>query len=293
MTKKAYLVGINDYTPAGPGGSDLAGCVNDVRDMINTLVICGFPSQSIGVHTDARATKKGIIYGLNWLTSNSKKGDSLVFYYSGHGSQIADTNWNGDEDETDGKDEILCPHDLDWTPNTVLRDDEIRKAFQKIPEGVNLEVFLDCCHSGTATKNVLSPYELPDVNKPLIHETTKTRYLPPPIDYATRIQYEPDLPTRRLLRSECEKETSVITQGLNHSLWSGCRDNQLSTETVIDGQRRGVFTHSLGKILRKTKGAISRKEIYSLLSAAVAKYGFEQNPQLETSSDELYDKPFI
>ena len=70
MTKKAYLVGINDYAPVGPAGQDLSGCINDVRDMIDTLNICGFPSQNIGIHTDSRATKEGILYGLKWLTSN-------------------------------------------------------------------------------------------------------------------------------------------------------------------------------------------------------------------------------
>ena len=194
----------------GPGGADLAGCVNDVRDMIDTLIICGFPSKNIGAHTDERATKEGILYGLNWLIKNSKEGDSLVFYYSGHGSQIADTNWNGDEDENDGKDEILCPHNLDWTPKTVLRDDEIRHIFNQIPKGVNLEVFLDCCHSGTATRNIVSPYELPSAENIPPTENLKTRFLAPPIEFATRIQYEPDLPTRRFLRSECETETAAI-----------------------------------------------------------------------------------
>gem|GEM_PF-4030710 len=47
MTKKAFLVGINDYSPVGTGGKDLNGCVNDVCDMANTLVICGFPANKI------------------------------------------------------------------------------------------------------------------------------------------------------------------------------------------------------------------------------------------------------
>ena len=42
MTKKAVVVGINDYAPIGAGGPDLNGCINDARDMANTLVICGF-----------------------------------------------------------------------------------------------------------------------------------------------------------------------------------------------------------------------------------------------------------
>ena len=32
MPAKGLFIGINDYAPTGPGGPDLRGCVNDVRD---------------------------------------------------------------------------------------------------------------------------------------------------------------------------------------------------------------------------------------------------------------------
>ena len=57
MTNKAFLVGINDYYPIGVGGQDLGGCVNDVQDMANTLVICGFRPNDILICTDNSATK--------------------------------------------------------------------------------------------------------------------------------------------------------------------------------------------------------------------------------------------
>lgn len=37
MAKKALLVGINDYALSGPSSIDLNGCVNDVKDVANTL----------------------------------------------------------------------------------------------------------------------------------------------------------------------------------------------------------------------------------------------------------------
>jgi len=88
MKKKTLLVGINDYSPAGQGGPDLSGCVNDVRDMADTLVICGFETKNIRIYTDKRATKQGILAGLTWLLNGAKTGDSLVFFYSGHESQV-------------------------------------------------------------------------------------------------------------------------------------------------------------------------------------------------------------
>ena len=81
MSSKALLVGINDYYPRGPGGPDLEGCVNDVRDMINTLFIFCF--RKMKVLTNSRATRDEILKGLRWLTAEAKKGDTLVFYYFG------------------------------------------------------------------------------------------------------------------------------------------------------------------------------------------------------------------
>src|SRR5512147_885709 len=93
MARKALLVGINDYAPIGAGGPDLRGCVNDVRDMAHTLNVLGIVPAAPGsmrLLTDGRATRKGIMDGLRWLLTGAKRNDTLVFYYSGHGSQLAD-----------------------------------------------------------------------------------------------------------------------------------------------------------------------------------------------------------
>ena len=52
--------------------------------------------------------------------------------------------------EADGLDEILCPTDLDWYD--PLRDDWLREQFDTLPAHVNLTVVMDCCHSGSNTR---------------------------------------------------------------------------------------------------------------------------------------------
>ena len=101
--KKALLVGINRYPDPR---NELKGCVNDVRQMAETLKRrYGFPGdRNMRILTDARATTKAILDGLAWLTAGASPGDSLVFHYSGHGSQVPDRN--GDE-TSDRLDEIL------------------------------------------------------------------------------------------------------------------------------------------------------------------------------------------
>lgn len=82
---------------------------------------------------------------MHWLVAGCQPGDSLVFHYSGHGSQ--QRNYTGDE--ADGYDETLCP--LDFETKGMIVDDEINAALVRpIPAGVKLHAIIDACHSGTA-----------------------------------------------------------------------------------------------------------------------------------------------
>jgi metacaspase-1 len=273
MATKAFLVGINDYTPCGPGGNDLRGCVNDVRDMANTLVILGFDPKKIKILTNCTATKDNIISGLNSLISGTSKGDTIVFYYSGHGSYVPDIHG----DDIDKFDEILCPHDINFAKKIYILDDELRAIFSNIPAGVNLEVIADSCHSGTVTRGEVSD------------NAGTERFMEPPLDMSFYVDYIPDLPARKLLSNDNDKDM-VIVPGLNHVLWAGCSDKQTSKELNISGVIRGLFTYNFCQILRKSNGNMIRKDVDKLLTAALAKYS--QTPQLEASSPEMLQKPF-
>ena len=50
-------------------------------------------------------TKSNIRAGLTRLVKETVAGDSLLFFYSGHGTQVP--NFNGRE--KDGRDEAICP----------------------------------------------------------------------------------------------------------------------------------------------------------------------------------------
>src|SRR6187549_2759524 len=128
MAKRALLIGINRYQIPG---SDLRGCVNDVQDLQAALVeVCSFKKADITVMTDAAASTKAMQASIKALVKASKKGDVALLHYSGHGSNVPDDNG----DESDGRDEILCPTDLDW--DNPLRDDWLRMTFDGLREGV-------------------------------------------------------------------------------------------------------------------------------------------------------------
>lgn len=89
-------------------------------------------------------TKENMRMALYWLVQGCQPGDSLVFHFSGHGSQ--QRNYNGDE--VDGYDETLCP--IDFETRGMIVDDEINAVIVKpLPHGVKLHAIIDACHSGT------------------------------------------------------------------------------------------------------------------------------------------------
>lgn len=252
MARKALLVGVNDYRTI----NDLNGCINDVTNVRDLLLkYFDFTIPDIRVLVDRRATKAGIIDRLKWLLKGAKKGDNLVFHFSGHGTRLRDRD--GDELK-DHMDEAICPWDTDWDGGLIL-DDDLNKLFGNLPKGVNLEVILDCCHSGTCTREALSSPQM------------KIRFLPPPIDIECR--EEEDLKLKRFcIRSEAP---------LTHTLWAGCRDRQTSADALIGNSYNGAFSYYFCRHIRSAQGKIARSELLKRIRASLKYEGYPQIPQLE------------
>ena len=286
MTKKALLIGINDYAPGGAGGPDLRGCVNDVRDMANTLNVLGIVAATpatMQILTDARATRAAMLNGFKWLLTGAKRGDVLVFHYSGHGSQVVDVSG----DDPDGRDETICPHD--FATAGMIKDDDFRSLLANLPVGVNLDIILDSCHSGTATRGML---DLLDGQQ---EPAFAARYVEPPIDWGFFVDANPALPLRALLKPggmEGGRRDAVVVPGLNHVVWAGCRDNQTSAEAPIGGVWRGVFTYNYCKALRGAGLSITRRRLDAQVTVNVRGMGYSQVGQLEGTNISLGEKVF-
>jgi hypothetical protein len=65
---------------------------------------------------------------------------------SGHGTWVPDE----DDDEVDGRDEALCPHDI--TQGEILTDDERYDIFSERNRRARIMMISDSCHSGTVSK---------------------------------------------------------------------------------------------------------------------------------------------
>ncbi len=157
QTKRALIIGINDYSPAGrntPGSAadkrrlgDLQGCENDADSMQALLETrYGFKSADIVRLRTAQATRKGILDALASMAGRAQKGDTVFFYYSGHGSQKP----NSATSETDKMDETIVPVDLQ-----DISDKELAKAFNAIlDKNATLTAMLDSCHSQSVSRGL-------------------------------------------------------------------------------------------------------------------------------------------
>lgn len=143
MTKRALLIGCNyNATPS----VRLNGSINDVVHMRNTLIDAyGYKADNIYFLRDdvssVLPTRVNILNYLTQLVAISSVSDTLWVHYSGHGTQVKDTNG----DETDGFDECIIP--CNYNTAGVIKDDDLFAIIKNAK--CQLIICLDCCNSGT------------------------------------------------------------------------------------------------------------------------------------------------
>jgi len=143
MTKRALLIGAN-YT-ATPS-VQLSGCINDIVNVRNTLIDAyGYQDANIIMLRDddktRLPTRKNISYFITQVINSSTANDTLWVHYSGHGTQVRDTNG----DEADGFDECIVP--CDYNSAGIITDDELFTTIKNAK--CQLVLCFDSCHSGT------------------------------------------------------------------------------------------------------------------------------------------------
>ncbi|KAL2555876.1 Metacaspase-1 [Forsythia ovata] len=283
--KKAVIIGISYKNSK----NELKGCINDAKCMKFMLVNrFKFPEASILMLTEEETdpyripTKHNIRMAMFWLVKDCQSGDSLVFHYSGHGSQ--QRNYTGDE--IDGYDETLCP--LDYETHGMIVDDEINATIVRpLPRGVKLHAIIDACHSGTVL-------DLPYLCR---------------MDRTGRYAWEDHRP-----RSGAWKGTS----GGEVISFSGCDDDQTSADTAAlskvtstgamtyafiqaiergQGNTYGSILSSMRSTIRKTDdelgGSVVTTLLTMLLTGGSAGVGMTQEPQLTANEPfDVYTKLF-
>lgn len=152
---RALLIGVADYHLLD---ADLKGPAADVALMAEVLAARGVTDiRMLASGGSEDPTRAAILAAMDDLTAKAQPGDTVVFYFSGHGAQAPDASG----DEGGGYDEILLPADASGWKGSIgavenaLLDDELQAWAQGLlARGVTLVGLLDACHSATGFRAV-------------------------------------------------------------------------------------------------------------------------------------------
>ena len=292
--KWALLIGVDDYIK-GSDSRDLRGCENDVlmtREVLTTKFV--FPEQNIRTLLSTEATTQNIIRAIeDWLIGKTQPEDIVYLHFSGHGSQTDDRN--GDED--DGKDELICPSDVESRDiNTVITDDQLRGLLDRIPSR-NVTVVLDACHSGTGTRDLaLSRPRFIDFEVYEGGEREGSRaVVMTGIDPQAPLQQDAydqqESPVSDEMPSQNKLEAPAGSAGMESGSQlrvtiSGCQPDQTSADAWIrDDLYAGALTYHLVENMKKAPTDITYRELMERVVRDIKGAKYSQTPQIEGDMD--------
>ena len=285
MTRHVYalLVGIDNYPPPTP---PLRGCVNDIN-AIESYLRGRLASEGFQLHLKAlknqEANRQTIIDSFRQHLCQAGQEDVALFYYSGHGSQepTPPDFWHIEPDHLD---ETLVCWDSRTSEGWDLADKELAKLIAEVAEKEpHITIVLDCCHSGSGTRN------------PLLE--TGIRRVPadqrrrPLESFLFSLQELPELSTA--FRSPAEHPSGWTIPKGRHVLLAACRDNEEAKEYYADGQSRGAFSFFLLETLKRANVSLSYRDLFKCANALVKCKVTAQSPQLEATALRDLEQPFL
>lgn len=123
---------ITSWPPAA-GLSSFVGTRRD-GDLVKQLEAAGVPEDNIIFLKDKQATSQGIRQALVYLAERTGPGDTMIFYFQGHG----------------GRQRLYCyDYDKKEPDSSVLAMQELYPLLEKPFKGARLLLIGDCCCSGT------------------------------------------------------------------------------------------------------------------------------------------------
>jgi hypothetical protein len=180
--RRALLIGIGKYdSPLFPS---LEFPKNDVARLGELLEspTYGFAVTRLTDDSSLRPTRENILNAMQrTLVDQSKEGDTVLFYFSGHGSWVKNTL----SDETDLRDETIVPADaIRPVTNTSqlrdIRDKELAELFDRaLAKKVKLTVIFDSCHSGSIARGEERSKEVDGVDLDIRVPPTQTQMVKP------------------------------------------------------------------------------------------------------------------
>ncbi len=266
--KYALLIGVGRY--ASPQIRTLDGPRFDVEAMQTTLVRdWHFEPARVTSLVDEQATRARILAALDRLIEQSRPGDTVVIFYSGHGTSRQDQkNLHYSLHPATG---AIFPYDTSTTSEQSVIDSlivgrrDLRPRFDRLDDGRQVLVILDSCYSRNATRAVA-----------LRRGTPKSQPLFGQLQGFASTGTEEAYPYRNIVTltaaSEAEEALDI--------------NRQLIAEGVqtIDGQPKGALTDALlhglqGEANTNGDQVLTLEELFNFTRERV-KQRFPHTPQL-------------
>ncbi|GIF08395.1 caspase family protein [Actinoplanes siamensis] len=265
MTVFALLVGIDTYAASEVTG--LRGCRNDVIATAAFLRSRRVASEIVQLH-DAAATRAAVIDGLHRHLGQAGPGDTALFWFSGHGSQVRVPAGLQHLESGPLMQTLVCADSR--TPGVPdLLDKELSLLLDAIAErGAHVAVVLDSCHSGGATREAAQVRSTPGLRAAE----------PPPV-------LLPELGGRPY--------RSVGATEPRHVALAAARRFELALEMELDGHRRGVFSWALLRALHRLGAAATYRQLLVAARVGVESRAGGQVPELYPEVPGVADQPFL
>ncbi len=253
------VVGIDDYVGVD---NDLEGAVNDAKDISQALNKIGAKKVIRFLNKDA--TKANIANAWFDLVRGAKAGDTIVFTFSGHGSQEKEPP--GRNGEEDGKNENFLLAGFQpsgyYTQERIVDDELFEWTKAADDKGVNVILVADSCHSGTMNRSI--------GKSSIRYRQGKFRSI-----------------TEDKLKYPEQKFAKITEKDLKNVTFIGATsDDRLTPEVTIDGLLRGALSWSFARALEgkadvDQDGVVSQFELVTFVVAAVRMHvENQQSPQI-------------
>lgn len=269
MTKRALVVGINDYSGLfGNNNNNLSSCVADANSMQQLLIDSfGFDSSAITLLTDGAAGSAAITSALQNMVANSAAGDVVCFYYSGHGSRVS-----GDSDRADCDKyyEAIIP-----ASGPTITDRDLYNIANTLAQSVvNFTVILDSCHSGGMDQETDAVSKCRSIQYPSDLPGTLAQYMASLIPCGICIAPDAQVCDGNVSNvtnnngriSMAEDADKVFVPLAKTTLLAGCRFDELSWET--DGH--GLLTKAFLDVVNASNFQVNHTSMLDKLRANVA-----------------------
>ncbi len=281
--KHALLIGVSDYHV-----KPLSGPINDVLAVQKVLLKkWGFHKENINTIINKQGTRENILRQLRDLHKNSKPGDQIFIYMSGHGTSANDNNLSIPLPTTSG---AFIPIDINEANKVdevinklIIGKRDLEPIFTQLDKGKrNVFVVIDACYSGNTVRGKYSRNTL-QTRALSLSELLPNKGFGDDLDLSSTTWLSSSTPDNAVFPYQ---NIYYLSAAGEHEPAQDIPPNMLDIYPTIDGKPHGAFTDTLLRILNHEidsdidqNGLVSYGELKKSVRNLMRIRGFDHTPQ--------------